>query len=405
MWGRADGRLPGPAAAVVCGDLNLLRCFVGRGIPTLVVAWDPEEVTLRSRFCRESRVIAKPTDAERALADLEEIGRAYRHRPVLYYGTDDMLLLVSRARERLSKYFLFQMPDAELIEALVDKSRFQSLAEERGLPIPPALACDERTSAAEILERVGLPCAFKPSTHIGWLRSGASRDGRPRKALVARTPDELISLLARVRERAPSYLAQRYVGGGEERIYSYHAYLDASGQPLGEFVGKKIRTYPMEAGVSTYLELVKEPAVIELGRDAVARLGLVGPVKLDFKRDPEDEEFRLFEVNPRFTLWCHLGAACGVNLPKLAYSDLVGERPCEASDYRVGVRWLSFGNDFRAFLRDYGPRGGLSLSEWLRSYRGEKVYDIFSWRDPLPFGQSLLNYSRALVGRLTGGMA
>jgi predicted ATP-grasp superfamily ATP-dependent carboligase len=146
--------------------------------------------------------------------------------------------------------------------------------------------------------------------------------------------------------------------------------------------------------------LVKHPELMRLGREVSQALGLVGPVKLDFKRDPLDERLYLFEVNPRFTLWCYLGAVCGVNLPKIAYSDLVGET-CELpSDYRTGVRWLSFGNDFRAFVRDYGPRGGLSLVDWILSYRGQKIYDIFSWRDPLPLGMCMLNYSRALLERL-----
>ena len=49
------------------------------------------------------------------------------------------------------------------------------------------------------------------------------------------------------------------------------------------------------------------------------RLAFVGVVKLDYKRDPRTGRFYLLEVNPRFNLWNHLGAAAGVNLPLLAY--------------------------------------------------------------------------------------
>jgi predicted ATP-grasp superfamily ATP-dependent carboligase len=152
--------------------------------------------------------------------------------------------------------------------------------------------------------------------------------------------------------------------------------------------------------VSTYLELVREPALRELGRWSARALELVGPVKLDFKHDPAADRFHLFEVNPRFTLWCYLGTACGVNLPKIAYSELVGEQVEVQHAYKTGVRWLSFGNDLRAFVRDYRPRGELSLGEWLRSFRGRKIYDVFSWRDPLPLGVSVYNYSRSVLARL-----
>jgi D-aspartate ligase len=384
---------------VVCGDMNLLRCFAGLDAPIELVAWNPHEVTLSSRFARKHHVIAPPTEGERAVADLERIGAAHAQRPVLFYGTDDMLLLISRNRERLSKHFLFRMPDAELIEGVVDKNRFQELCEASHLPVPPALACDASTPAEQVLETVGLPCAFKPSSHIGWLRSRASTDKKPRKALIARTREELFELHEEIKAYADSFVAQRYVVGGEDHIYSYHAYLDEGSMPLGEFAGKKIRTYPMEAGVSTYLELVKDPEVIRVGREASMALGLVGPVKFDFKRDADNGRLYLFEVNARFTLWCYLGARCGVNLPRIAYADLVGQDVPLPEDYATGVRWLSFGNDLRAYLRDYGPHG-LSVKDWLRSYRGQKVYDVFSWDDPMPLGMCMLNYSKAVLSKL-----
>jgi predicted ATP-grasp superfamily ATP-dependent carboligase len=386
--------------AVVSGDLNMLRCFAGRGISTVVVSSDENEPTLRSRYCQRKRVIAAPADRERALSDLESIGRGYSRRPVLFYASDDMLQLISKNRQRLDRYFDFLMPPAELVEDLLDKGRFSSLAERTGLPVPKTLACNATTPAKQALAEMGLPSVFKPNTHIGWFKSGASTDGKPRKALVARTAEDFVALHEHVQAHAPSFLVQRYVGGGEERIYSYHAYLDRDSQPLGEFAGKKIRTYPMEAGVSTYLELVKEPAVLELGRSISETLGLVGAVKLDFKRDPVDESFHLLEINPRFTLWSYLGAACGINLPVIAYAERVGQEPKHCNDYRTGVRWLSFGNDFRAFLRDYGPRGELSVADWLLSYRGDTIYDVFSWRDPLPLGTCLFNYGKAVAERL-----
>jgi predicted ATP-grasp superfamily ATP-dependent carboligase len=192
---------------------------------------------------------------------------------------------------------------------------------------------------------------------------------------------------------------QQYIPGGEDLIYSYHAYVDEHFRPLGEFAGRKLRTYPKHAGVSTYLELVHEPELLRIGREVIDRIGLIGPVKLDFKRAADTGQFHLLEVNPRYTLWNHLGAAAGINLPMIAHADLTGRPVPTASSYRAGVRWLSFGNDLRAFLRDYRPEG-MSVGEWLQSFRAPKVYDIFSWGDPLPFFANALRFSGALSRRL-----
>jgi len=142
--------------------------------------------------------------------------------------------------------------------------------------------------------------------------------------------------------------------------------------------------------VSTYLELVDVPELTRIGFDVIARLGLVGVVKLDFKRDPRTGRFYLLEVNPRFSLWNHLGAASGVNLPLLAYQDLAGLPAAPAKAAKVGLRWLSFADDARAFVRSLAPAGELSLAGWVGSLRGPKVYDVFAWDDPSPFVMNLV---------------
>ena len=114
-------------------------------------------------------------------------------------------------------------------------------------------------------------------------------------------------------------------------------------------------------------------------------------MKLDFKRDPRTGRFYLLEVNPRFSLWNHLGAASGVNLPLLAYRDLAGLPVAPAPPAKVGVRWLSLADDTRTFVRSFAPAGALSVLGWLASLRGPKVFDVFAWDDVSPF---LMNLAR-----------
>jgi D-aspartate ligase len=388
------------ATAVLCGDLNMLRCFVDSGVPALVVASDAREVTLRSRYCRRAAVISPLDQPERAVADLVRLGQDFTERPVLFYGTDAQLLLISRNREKLARYFRFRMPRAELIEQLVDKRLFAGLADELGLPVPKTCSSQTVHSADDVLEKVGLPCLFKPSVHIGWFAGRARHQLSPHKALRVETRAELTSALSELALYCDSFVVQSYVPGGEENIYSYHAYLDEQSRPLAEFVGRKLRTYPQQAGVSTYLELIRHPEFMALGRQVAMRLGLTGPVKLDFKRGSQAGQFYLLEANARFTLWNHLGAACGVNLPLAAYADLTGRPRPQPCAYRVDVRWLSFGNDLRTFWRDYRTSGSLSTQDWLWSYRTRKVYDIWHWRDPLPFIANALRFSDAFARRM-----
>jgi D-aspartate ligase len=142
------------------------------------------------------------------------------------------------------------------------------------------------------------------------------------------------------------------------------------------------------------------PDVAELGREVLARVGLRGVAKLDFKRD-EHGRLHLLEINARFNLWHHPGAVAGVNLPALAYADLTGrQRPPVASVPRP-VMWCDPLPDLRAAYAE-----GTSPLEWLRWARGCRAVCGLAWEDPLPFARGMVWPAvrrRAVPQRLRGG--
>src|SRR3712207_372716 len=127
------------------------------------------------------------------------------------------------------------------------------------------------------------------------------------KALRLDSPEELRALWPRLAAVGLEVLAQELVPGPETRIESYHVYVDGQGEIVGEFTGQKIRTYPLEYGVSTAVTTADLPDVASLGRELTRRLNLRGVAKFDFKRGPNGRLY-LLEINPRFNLWHHAGA-------------------------------------------------------------------------------------------------
>ena len=249
-------------AAVLHGDLNMLRCFAGADVRTVVLSSDPDAPSFFSRHCGQRRLLPDPAaEPEAALGALRELGKLIPGKPVLFYGDDAMLLLVSRHREELRARFRFALPEAAQVEALVDKKRFAALAEELALPVPRTVVSSGAASAAEIAALLPLPVILKPFCHLGWRTSQAVRglgEG-PVKALYAGDLGALARMLDRIASFTTEFVVQEYIPGGEDQVYSFHAYLDAGRKSLGHYVGRKIRTYPRRAGVSTYLELVDAP--------------------------------------------------------------------------------------------------------------------------------------------------
>jgi hypothetical protein len=72
-----------------------------------------------------------------------------------------------------------------------------------------------------------------------------------------------------------------------------------------------------------------------------------------------------------------------MNFPLVQYLDMTDQEPLITPSFRTGVKWVNIYGDFRAFLK-YRRTKGLSLIQWTRSLRGEKVLSDFAWDDVLP---------------------
>ena len=154
------------------GDMNMVRALGMGGIGCAVVT-QPGDAVLHSRYTNQALYWEDFENGGEALVEmLMRFGSAQPEPPVLYYQQDAQLLMVSRQRERLSKAFRFVVPEAELVEDLVDKARFQILAERLDLPVPRTRRIDLATgtppSSPPDLD-LRFPIVIKPLTRfIAW---------------------------------------------------------------------------------------------------------------------------------------------------------------------------------------------------------------------------------------------
>lgn len=373
--------------ACVLGDMDLVRPLGLGGIRCAVVA-GPDAPVRFSRFTRDAIDLSTPSLAS---ALIDRAG-AEPEPPVLFYESDESLRFVSDNRGQLAHAYRFLMPDAELVEDLLDKSRFRLLAKRLDLPVPPSLAL--RPAAGSGPEDVALdfPVIVKPLPYRDerWERindfAEEARSGRPKalralsaKVLPADSPEALGRLWPRLAQADTQFLFQELIPGPETRIESYHVYVDGEGNFAAEFTGRKIRTYPPRFGITTALTTTDDSSVLSLGRELVRRLDFRGAAKFDFKRGP-DGRLHLLEINPRFTLWGHAGAAAGVNLPAVAYAERAGMPLSQPSRARAGVSWCRPRRDAAA-----AKALGVPFRRWLGWALRCDVNSSFARDDPFPF--------------------
>jgi D-aspartate ligase len=366
--------------ALVMGDVDLVRALGIAGISAAFLgsANDP------ARFSRHVRVSLPCIDdlepQESVVAGLLAFASSQAQPPVLFPQTDASLLLASRHRDRLRDGFRLILADPDLVEQLVDKGRFQALAARHELPVPRAQRLDPGPGRPPPALEVPFPLVTKPLVRTpGWKHfAGAA------KALHVPGGEEFVAIWPRLAGIETAILAQELIRGPERCIESFHAYVDESGAIPGEFTGRKIRTLPTRYGHSTAVEITLLPDVAELGHEVLARLGLRGVAKLDFKRDDRGR-LHLLEVNPRFNLWHYPGAVAGVNLPALVYADLTGRKRPPAAPVPQRVMWCDPLPDVRAAYT-----AGTSPLRWLRWACGCRAVCGLAWEDPLPFVRGML---------------
>jgi predicted ATP-grasp superfamily ATP-dependent carboligase len=399
---RAKGQ--GRPLAVVAGDLPLVRPLGWAGIPIAVVTTDASAPVLRSRYVDGHCLVqgylphqeADTVDAWLRMG--ERITKTLGQRAPLFYGRDGQLELLYRHRASLERHYLFTLNDDPLAWSLHDKGLFYPLCAAARIRVPATVVPSADVDLSLELGKLRPPLVVKPRTKSDWKAIQASLLEKDSKARVFASAAELLEHPS-FRELAPRVVVQELIEGPVTALYSVHGFVTRDGHRLGSFCGRKLRTYPRVAGESAFVELVHDAEVETTGLDVVEKLGIRGPFKIDLIRDERSGELYTLEINARFNLWHHVGAANGVNVPLLAYQYLCfGLEPQQPTRYDVRTRWEDLYRDLQCLRED----PDLSVPRWLASVlSANAVHDTFAWNDPMPFIAWIQKQVRARVARTT----
>jgi len=316
-----------PAAVVDVGWVNGLAAVrsLGRaGIRVLALDHRPSALGFRSRYA-EPLVSPDPrVDESRFVAFLRALGE------VVVFPTHDQELNAI-ARHLGDLQVLAPFPAWDLLERVQSKRSQLERAEEEGVAIPRTVYPDSPDEARAAAEEIGLPALVKPEHPVGF------KQRFRRQAFRCETPQEVEDAYRRAEEFAP--MVQELVPGDDDTLYTVGSYLTSDGRALGVFSGRKLRQTPRGIGTCRVGEAVWVQEAVDDALRLLRGFGYFGLSQVEFKRDARDGRFKLMEINPRLWQWHGLASACGVDLPQIAYADLVGESQPGAAMDGLGKRW------------------------------------------------------------------
>jgi len=368
--------------------LSILRSLGRKGIITFGVDSNPYQIGFSSRYCHNKIIISDvESQPKKAIDELIRISKKTGVRSALLFTRDNFLIFLSKFRKELEEYFFFNLSEPRIIDNIIDKRKLAQFASLNNIPHPRTLSVNSQEHLMNISNQLRYPVILKPpKSHLarGHLWKG-------KKLLTAINAKLLHKQFLELDNMGEKIMIQEQVPGPDSDIYLFYTYYSKQSEPLAIFTKRKLRQYPIHYGYGCANESVLEPKVAELGKKLFDSMNYRGIGGVEFKRDSRDGTFQLIEVHGRPPMTGEIAIASGVNIPWIAYRDLIGEKVEKVKEFQEGVKWFHFKHDLWAF-RMYRFENKLTLFNWIKSYRGKKVFGTYALNDLRPAINSLTFY-------------
>jgi len=381
------------------GTVGAIRSLGRLGVPVYTIVEDNFTPAARSRYL-SGRFRWPTTGLEEPgelVGGLMGIGRAIGRRAILVATDEEAAVLIAEHAELLGEQFALPSVAASLPRQLATKHTLHSLCLRHGIPTPRSL---QPRSPGEVLEFsgcLGFPLVLKNDEP--WLRLS-----RPAVANTAIIRDELeLRCIVNSWSTMPTVLMQEYVPRERATDWIAHAYFGGGPSRCVIFTGRKLRSWPPQAGVTTYAYARSNADVAGLTLELCRRVGFRGICDLDWRFDSLAREYKLVDFNPRLGAQFRLfERPDGVDVIRAMHLDLTG-RDVPPGHQVDGRRYRVENLDFPARIV-YGRAGERALVPLPCNHR-----ELAWWAadDPLPLligglRSAALGGSRLLRGTLGG---
>jgi predicted ATP-grasp superfamily ATP-dependent carboligase len=347
-----------------------------------------------SRWCTLAAALPDVTvDQDRYVDALLDLLKDYPS-TVLLPASDEMLNILNTRREDLECHAALAVPREPALSLLNDKELTLGLARQLGIPVPEGVMVSHLDEVAGAARAVGFPAVVKPAE--SWPRSSLDR---PLKTVRLNCHDvrnvhELHAEVETMLAAGGRPIVQPWLPGAREAVSLFMV----NGRVHARFAQLAHRMMPPLGGSSIYRESIPPPPDATAAAEALARAaGLEGYAEVEFRRDGAGHAV-LMEVNPRLSASVEVAIRAGVNFPRLAVAQAVGDPLPSVTGYQLGVRMRWLGGDLRWLSRSVADRGrtdvpspGRALWEVARSSLHHTGYDYV---DPLDLRPAVLAAQR-----------
>jgi predicted ATP-grasp superfamily ATP-dependent carboligase len=355
--------------------LGICRIVGKMGYPVVLFNSYNQSVTRYSKYCTEFVLFSSHADL---LLKLEKRGSS--DKSTLLIPTNDDLVGFIRNHYAIleSKYFL-STPNPEVIDICFNKKNTYLKAEELGIDIPKSYFPNNKEELLSIADKLIYPVILKPAVMFTFFQATG------KKAFKCTNYQELIANYTLMQKYIPGneIIVQEFLSGGAKNLYSYGSFF-ANKVSYANFVVNRIRQKPMDFGISTCFAKTVINQQIQLSAEKFLQgINYFGISEVEFMYDPEQQTYKLLEINPRSWKWHTITNLLDINLFQLLIDYLEGKKLTLHVNDKENIAWIEHLTDTFIVMSEM-TKGHLSLKEYLATLKLNKESACLSKDDPMP---------------------
>lgn len=414
MASGANSAPDGRSTVIVLGidtpiGVAILRDLGRHGYYNVGIGRSSSSIGFASRFCHRNIIRAKP---EQALIDqLQSLANEFPGAALIAISEHDHLLL-NRHRNRLEQCLRLLIPAQEMLDQVLDKARCLELARQVGIRIPETFTPRSLEDIEQRAAGLTYPRVIKWADPNKVVRQLEEAGLPAHKCQYAHNSGDLIEKLRPYAAIGEFPLVQEYCPG----LGIGQMFLVRDGKVALRFQHQRIHEWPPEGGVSSLcksLPLDAHQACLERSCALLAALKWNGVAMVEYRYDPESDDYYFMEINGRFWGSLPLAIAAGVPFPAALVDSEAGVATgVSANDYSPRhCRFMI--PELRRLARLIFQPGAIQdpffrysrtqeLVDFIRYFfqPGMRYY-IFDLRDPGPFLVDMKNMVTKLFSRRT----
>lgn len=387
-------------SAIVLGigatGLGAVRGLGREQVPTCLIAYGPNEISLKSRYPVHKIALIEGTSAEKKKNLFEQLDKLPGECAVL--PTSDWFMSAFTEYQESNQFkFKSCMPAKTVVDALIDKADETRLLE--NVIILPKTVQQVPSVSSELLAQLDLPIIFKPRSHLHYTLG--------KKNVQVKSEAGLNKFYEEYGDRLVDVIAQEIIPGGDDTLWVCNCTFDFSSELVCAFVFRRLSLSPPHYGVTSYAISQSNPQIIDQVVKLGKHLNYVGTAMIEFKYDSRDGSYKYIELNPRLGLCNYFDTRCGVNNVFATYQLAISGKNVDLPTVTQtdGVVFASVFEDFYSRKQDGQGLFGI-IALYLRDMFKSHVFIYFAWEDIRPgldmAGRDIRKILKSLTRKLTG---